>query len=268
MDLICVENVVRPRGDDEFPPWQRGDRFVAGGTWLFSEPQPDVSRLIDLSQLPWVPFVVRDVEVEIGANCTYTLLEASDWLGLPGKDLFRAAIRSLSSSFKTYGLATVGGNLCLAYAKGMMGPVMVSLGATYELVSAERKLRRVAAADFQTGVCLTVLQPGEYLRRVLIPRPSLSRRAVLKRASFTATSHVTAMVIATALPEVHEVQLTLSGALAYPVRIALDSRRPPHALIDEVCAKHPMMNDAHGSPSYRKALLHALAADAIREVTA
>src|SRR2546430_1482962 len=118
MDLVRVDEVVRPLGEHEFPPWQKGDRFVAGGTWLFSEPQPDVTRLIDLSQLPWAPLVVREAEVEIGANCTYSALEASDWSGSPGKDLFGAAIRSLSSSFKTYGLATVGGNICLAYAKG------------------------------------------------------------------------------------------------------------------------------------------------------
>jgi len=268
MDLVRVDELVRPQGDQAFPPWQAGDAFVAGGTWLFSEAQPAVKRLIDLSQLSWIPFSLTAERLEIAANCNYAALENSDWEGLPGKNLFVAAIRSLSSSFKTYGVATVGGNVCLAYAKGMMAPTFVSLGATYELISRKGEARVVSAAEFQTGVCRTILQPGEYLRKVVVPRAALTRRYVLRRASFNTTSHAIAMVIATRGSVSDSFELTLSAALSYPVKIAVESADAAGSAIDEVCAVHPMVADAHGSAPYRKALLRWLAAEAIAEVSA
>ena len=40
MDLNTVTEVVRPTAREELPPWRDGDAWLAGGTWLFSEPQP------------------------------------------------------------------------------------------------------------------------------------------------------------------------------------------------------------------------------------
>ena len=136
MDLIHVNTVVRPRDEAALPGWIEGDAFVGGGTWLFSDPQPQVRRLVDLSAVAWTPIVETSAEVVIAANCTYRQLEAHDWSALPAGRIFATAIRSLSSSFKTYGLATVGGNIGLAFAKGMMTPVFITLDATYELATA------------------------------------------------------------------------------------------------------------------------------------
>ena len=48
MDLNTIDAVARPRVRGDFPAWRAGDAYLAGGTWLFSEPQPQLSRLIDL----------------------------------------------------------------------------------------------------------------------------------------------------------------------------------------------------------------------------
>lgn len=53
MDLNRVAEVARPSTRAEFPKWRDGDAWLAGGTWLFSEPQPEVSRLIDVEGLGW-----------------------------------------------------------------------------------------------------------------------------------------------------------------------------------------------------------------------
>ncbi len=264
MDLIHVNTVVRPRDEAALPGWAEGDAFVGGGTWLFSDPQPQVRRLVDLSAVSWTPIVETASEVVIAANCTYRQLEAHNWSSLPAGRIFATAIRSLSSSFKTYGLATVGGNIGLAFAKGMMTPVFITLDATYELATAGTgNTRLVSAAAFQTGVCKTILRPGEYVRSIRVPRAAFTRRLVLRRAAHSATSHVTAMVIGATDPGTGATTLTLSGALAYPVRFTVNASASPSAQVDTICAAHPLIADSHGSASYRQLLLRELAAEAL-----
>lgn len=47
MDLNTVAAILDPRHRE---PWLPGDAWLAGGTYLFSEPQPHLRRLVDLSR--------------------------------------------------------------------------------------------------------------------------------------------------------------------------------------------------------------------------
>ena len=47
MNLKTVTEVRRVSGNEEID-WREGDGWMAGGTWLFSEPQPHLHRLLDL----------------------------------------------------------------------------------------------------------------------------------------------------------------------------------------------------------------------------
>ena len=51
MDLNTIKEVTRPKARSELSGWRDGDAFLGGGTWLFSEPQPKLTRLVDLSTL-------------------------------------------------------------------------------------------------------------------------------------------------------------------------------------------------------------------------
>ncbi len=53
-----------------------------GGTWLFSEPQTHLTRLIDLTDLKWPALTVTDGGLQIAATCTVAQLDA---LGLPAR---------------------------------------------------------------------------------------------------------------------------------------------------------------------------------------
>ena len=55
MDLNTITAVARPKVRSELPVWAAGDAWLAGGTWLFSEPQTHLNRLIDLTSLGWPP---------------------------------------------------------------------------------------------------------------------------------------------------------------------------------------------------------------------
>ena len=70
MDLNAITTVARPRSRDDIGAFADGDAWLAGGTWLFSEPQPRLRRLIDLSTLDWARLRVTDAGLFVAATCT------------------------------------------------------------------------------------------------------------------------------------------------------------------------------------------------------
>ncbi|HEY0223650.1 MAG TPA: FAD-binding molybdopterin dehydrogenase, partial [Pseudolabrys sp.] len=87
MDLNTITEWAQPKARDTLPQWRAGDAFVGGGTWLFSEPQPKLSRLIDLSTLGWQPLRVSASGLEIAATCTIAQLNGVtaqvEWIAAP-----------------------------------------------------------------------------------------------------------------------------------------------------------------------------------------
>ena len=111
MDLHTIERVRRPARADEISSWQSGYAWLAGGTWLFSEPQVDVHTLIDLESLKWPSLVPSEDGLEIAATCKVVELDRfgekvpGDWAAAP---LFRLCCRSFLASFKIWNEATWG----------------------------------------------------------------------------------------------------------------------------------------------------------------
>ncbi len=161
MDLDSITEVVAPRARDMLPPWRPGDAWLAGGTWLFSEPQDGIARLVDLPSLGWEPLAVDASGLRIAATCT---IAALDRLVLPPP--FRAApligqcCRALLGSFKVWNAATVGGNLCLALPAGPMIALTVALDGTGLIWTPDGGERRLPIRDLVLGPQETALGPA------------------------------------------------------------------------------------------------------------
>ena len=69
MNLNTVIEVKRPASANEITQWRDGYAWLAGGTWLFSEPQWTTDTLIDLDQLRWPALKVSPSGLEIAATC-------------------------------------------------------------------------------------------------------------------------------------------------------------------------------------------------------
>src|SRR5437016_2253408 len=69
MDLHTVTRVRRPARADEIASWGPGFAWLAGGTWLFSEPQAHVHTLIDLESLGWPSLRASADGLEIASTC-------------------------------------------------------------------------------------------------------------------------------------------------------------------------------------------------------
>ena len=68
MNLNSVVEVKRPASADEIRQWRDGYAWLAGGTWLFSEPQDATDTLIDLDQLHWPALEASSAGLDIAAK--------------------------------------------------------------------------------------------------------------------------------------------------------------------------------------------------------
>ena len=53
MNLNTIAEVKCPTSADQITHWRDGYAWLAGGTWLFSEPQISTDTLIDLERFNW-----------------------------------------------------------------------------------------------------------------------------------------------------------------------------------------------------------------------
>jgi CO/xanthine dehydrogenase FAD-binding subunit len=257
MDLNTITEVIRPRSRAELPRWQPGDAWLAGGTWLFSEPQAHLSRLIDLTELEWPALTIDDTGLSVSATCTVAALDAlacpSDWLAAP---LINQCCRAFLASFKIWKTATVGGNLCMALPAGPMISLLSALDGVCTIWKADGSEQTVSVVDFITGSQRTVLAPGDLLRQIDLPLAALKRRASFRQISLTPVGRSGALVIGTRGPD-GDLQLTVTASTVRPVRLRFAAMPAPEELQDALMRDIPdshYHDDIHGKPDWRKAM--------------
>jgi CO/xanthine dehydrogenase FAD-binding subunit len=267
VDIDTITEVVRRPPEQPGSDWRDGDAWLAGGTWLFSDQQPDLRRLIDLVPLGWDGLVATDDGLEIGAMCTVrTLYEFSapaDWQAAP---LFRTSCEAFLASFKVWNSATVGGNICMSLPAGPMITMAVALEATYTLQATDGTERTVDAADFVTGNHENILSPGELLRKIDIPVDALRKRHAHRRFTLTHMGRSTVFMIATRGAD--DFLLTITAGTTRPVRLAFGPSPDADALrhrIDEIPAD-VWFDDPNGTPDHRRHLVEHFAEEILEEL--
>src|SRR5256886_7362333 len=176
MDLNTITEVAHPRTRAQLPVWTAGDAWLAGGTWLFSEPQVHLTRLIDLTDLKWPALTIGENELTIAATCTVAQLDAlacpPEWLAPP---VIHQCCRAFLASFKIWKTATVGGNLCMSLPAGPMISLTAALDGTCALWKADAGEQKMPVAEFVTGNQRNRLTPGDLLPQIDIPIAALER---------------------------------------------------------------------------------------------
>jgi CO/xanthine dehydrogenase FAD-binding subunit len=242
--------------------WEVGYAWLAGGTWLFSEPQPEVHTLIDLESLNWPSLEASPEGLDIAATCRvveldqFTARAPADWTVAP---LFRQCCRSFLSSFKIWNEATVGGNVCMSLPAGPMISLTAALEGVCTLWPRGGVPRRVSVVDFVTGNHQNVLAPGELLRSIHLPARALRKRFAFRRFTLTHLGRSEALLIGTRCPEQGEFLLTITAATVRPVQLRfanLPAAAELKRVIDDAVPFSEYLDDVHGSPAHRKHLAH------------
>jgi CO/xanthine dehydrogenase FAD-binding subunit len=174
LDLNTIREIAFPDPHNGGFEWREGDAWLAGGTWLFSEPQPHLRRLFDLRAFGWAPLTITEQGLEISATCEIAKLDAlktpSEWSAAP---LIRQCCRSLLASFKIWKTATVGGNICMSLPAGALISLATALEGVCTIISRDGSHRQLPIEDFVTGNHQNVLRNGDLLRKIDLPTAAL-----------------------------------------------------------------------------------------------
>ncbi len=263
MDLHTIEAVLRPDTRDELPRYETGDAFLAGGTWLFSEPQRNLRRLIDLQALGWTSLAADETHLRLGATCTLAELDsyaaAAPWAAAA---LVRSCCQALWGSFKIWNAATIGGNLCLALPAAPMAALAVALDAACVVWQPDGAERVIPATDFIIGPGRICLRTGEILRRIDIPLASLRQTFAVRQASLMQEGRSAALLAGRLAAQ--GLVLTVTAAVPRPLRLAFQGMPNPatlHAALDHAATAAGWFDDVHGAPDWRRHMTLRLAAE-------
>jgi xanthine dehydrogenase FAD-binding subunit len=176
MDLHTVTRyrAARCRADLALAP---GERILGGGTWLFSEPQIEITGLVDLTTMGWPALETLPDGLRIGATCT--IAELSRIPARPGfaaHPLFFQCATALLASFKIWNVATVGGNVCQSFSAAGMVSLCVALDGVALVWTPDGGEYRIPVSTLMTGNGTNALRAGEVLRAIDLPSGALAAR--------------------------------------------------------------------------------------------
>ncbi|MFG2847878.1 FAD binding domain-containing protein [Kitasatospora sp. NPDC048296] len=252
--------------------WRPGDAWLGGGTYLFSEPQPHIRRLIDLGRMGWEPLTrTPDGGLEIAATCTVAQLSrygrTAGWTAAP---LVEQCCRAFLASWKIWNLATVGGNLCNGLPAGPMISLTAALDGVCLLRAPSGEQRRVPVAQFVTGAGRKDLRPGELLRSITLPARALASRTAFRQASLYGLGRSAALVIGTLDPVDGSLTLTVTASTVRPIRLWFPPGANAAAVEEAVrdgIRPQEYFDDIHGLPAWRRHLTFRFAEQIRHELT-
>jgi len=269
MDLNSVEVLRTATRRDELWPLGEGDAVLAGGTWLFSEPQPGLRRLVDITALGWDPITLSDKGIEFAATCTLTdvsrlsvSLPAShpDWTAAP---LLHQCCTALFASPKIWRTATIGGNICLSFPAGAMISLASALDGEVTVWCADGSHYDLPITEFVTGSATNVLAVGDVLRSVRLPASALRARTAYRKLAPSPLGRSGVVVIGRRDTDADGGRFVLSVTAAtvrpyvftFPTVPDAGALRAAHATIPD----DAWTRDAHGDPEWRRAVTLVLA---------
>lgn len=256
--------IARTRADLALAP---GEVVIAGGTWLMSEPQPGVTGFVDVTGMGWPDLEVSPEGLRIAATCTIARLVAfsaeapADWTAAA---MIPDAANALLASFKIWNTATVGGNICRAFAAGAMVSLAVALDGVAEIWDGAVE-REMPVAEFVTGNGTTALAAGEVLRGIRVPVHALRSRAVLRKIALAEHGRSGAVVTGRVDPDGAHV-FTVTAATWTPTVLRFAGAPDAAALAAAVREAPGYYTDPLGWADWRRGVSVVLAEQIRREL--
>jgi CO/xanthine dehydrogenase FAD-binding subunit len=257
LNTVTAVRPARTRADLALLDERTG--VLAGGSWLYSEPQDHLSALVDITTLGWPAVTERpDGGLSLAATCTLTEVAAlSERLARPAAPLFRQACEALYGSFKVWHVATIGGNLCASLPAGPMTSLAAGLDADVVVWHPDGSDETLPAAAFVTGNKTNVLGRGDVLRSVEISAAALDSTTALRKIALSALGRSGAVLVGRQAPDGSFV-LTVTAGTVRPVQLRYPEIPPAAQLDADVAAIGEWFTDPHGAADWRRAVSRLL----------
>jgi xanthine dehydrogenase small subunit len=196
-------------------------RLLGGGTDLALEVTQHLETLKHLIYLGSVKelqsTVITDGHYEIGA--AVSLVQFDELMAEEYPELSALLKRFGSRQIRNTG--TIGGNIANASPIGDLPPVLLSLGSSITL-QGKSGIRTISLDDFFTDYRQTAMQPGEFLRSVIIPRNSSNRNLKVYKVSKRIDDDISAVCFSCCIEivdhKVSYVRIACGGMAAIPKR--------------------------------------------------
>jgi len=281
LDLNTVADFV-PATD---VTWREGDAWLAGGSYLFSQPQRHLSRLLDLQAFGWTPVEEDPDGVLIAATCTFAQLagwQPADTRYAQAAVLARQCCHALLGSFKVHNVATVGGNICLSLPAGPMTSFASALDGVALLRGRDGRRRGIPVEDLVTGDGRNRLRPGELLTHVRLPAHALTARAAFRQLSLSPVGRSAVLVIgrrATTASAAAAIEaggygttdgstvLTVTASTPRPVKLRFPAPPGTAEVQARLTSAEPQwLDDVHGGAHWRAAMTRRLIAEVLEDL--
>lgn len=264
MDLNTVVAITPARSRGDLALLGSDVAPLAGGSWLFSERQDELTALVDLMTLDWPSLSVTDDGLEVAATCRLAeLAELPDAWGWAAHPLFFQCCTALLGSFKVWNVATVGGNICASLPAGPMTSLFSALDAEALVWRADGTDERMPVAEFVTGNGRNALRAGDVLRSLHVPRHALEGRTAYRKIALSPIGRSGAVIVGR-LDLDGSFVLTVSGATVHPEQVRFASIPGSTELAAAVGAIDSWFTDPHGAADWRRGV-SLLLAEEIRE---
>jgi len=145
---------------------------MAGGTDLLVEMKKGLRNhkdIVSLEKITELKLITEDENnLFIGACTTHSEVIASPLVGKIAPALIEATSKIGSDQVRNSG--TIGGNICTAASCCDTAPVLLSMNASVEIAGSEN-LRNIPLRDFFTFNKKTILEKGDLVTRIIVPKP-------------------------------------------------------------------------------------------------
>jgi aerobic carbon-monoxide dehydrogenase medium subunit len=251
-----------------------GARALAGGQTLLNvmkqrAASPDV--LVDLGRLDELRTIaVSGSTLEIGAMATLSSIIRSSEVEVTRPILAEVAATVADVQVRNRG--TLGGNICVNDPTNHFPPLLVALGATMTVRSADGE-RTIPADEFFVGVFETAVREGDLLTRIDVPAGG--KRTGDAMAGVTLGAHGTYIANAAASVSDGSWRVVLGCVAAVPVRATTVEARlsgdvdeqSARAAVEGLGVRLDPPSDVHASADYRRSLAETSAVRAVLQAS-
>lgn len=245
-----------------------GEAILGGGTWLYSEVQPAVTGLVDLTTLGWQPIERTSAGLTIAATCTIATLanlpDEGEWSTHP---LFFQAATALLASFKVWNVATVGGNVCRSFAAAAMVSLCTALDAVALVWTPDGGEYRIPVAELVTGNGTNSLRRGEILRALEFPEKALRARTGFRKIALAELGRSGAVVIGR-VDEDGQAVFSITAAVESPAVLRYQGLPDADELRADIAALPGYYTDPLGAADWRRHVSGVLAEQIRQELAA
>lgn len=220
--------------------------------------------LIDISRIAELQSIVEtSTHIEVGAAVTQEKLRC--WWGLEAVQPLLAKLLPWVGHYQTRQRGTVCGSLAHADPSSELPLALRILGG--EIIAANRRRRRtLSAADFQTGMMQTALEPDEMIVAARLPKTKPGEVAAFREV---AQRHGDFALVATAaIANAETIRLGVAGVADTPqvLEVHWHDMQNSADTLNAFAWQLDARSDAHASAETRRRLVRTLGQSLITEV--